>query len=121
MPTTARNARLTARLAIATSAMTLLLLIAGGLVWSTGSALACPDWPLCYGEFFPPMRGQILFEHGHRLIAASVATLTVVLAVRAFGDRRLRGLALAAAGLVLAQALLGGLTVLLRLPLLVRV
>jgi heme A synthase len=116
-----RKARLTAKLAIATSAMTLLLLVAGGLVWSTGSALACPDWPLCYGEFFPPMRGQVLFEHGHRLIAASVATLTVVLAVRTFSDSRLRPLSLLALGLVLVQALLGGLTVLLRLPLLVRV
>ena len=118
---TARKTRLTARLAIAASAMTLLLLIAGGLVWSTGSALACPDWPLCYGEVFPAMKGQVLFEHGHRLIAAAVATLTPVLAVRTFSDSRLRPLALLALGLVLLQALLGGLTVLLKLPLLVRV
>src|SRR5580692_8875172 len=118
---TAKNARLDARLAIGTSVMTVLLLIAGGLVWSTGSALACPDWPLCYGEVFPAMKGQVLFEHGHRLIAASVAALTTVLAVRTFSDRRLRGLSLLALGLVLAQALLGGLTVLLKLPLLVRV
>jgi heme A synthase len=118
---TARKTRLTARLAIAASAMTLLLLIAGGLVWSTGSALACPDWPLCYGEVFPAMKGQVLFEHGHRLIAAAVAPLTTVLAVRTFSDRRLRPLSLLALVLVLVQALLGGLTVLLKLPLLVRV
>ncbi len=121
MPQRSPKTRLTAKLAIATSAMTLLLLVAGGLVWSTGSALACPDWPLCYGEFFPAMRGQVLFEHGHRLIAASVASLTVVLAVRTFSDVRLRSLSLLALGLVLGQALLGGLTVLLKLPLLVRV
>ena len=118
---TAKSARLDARLAIGTSVLTLVLLIAGGLVWSTGSALACPDWPLCYGEVFPVMKGQVLFEHGHRLIAAAVATSTVVLAVRTFADRRLRWLSLAATGLVLLQAVLGGLTVLLKLPLLVRV
>ena len=115
------KARLTAQLAVATSAMTLLLVIAGGVVWSTGSALACPDWPLCYGEVFPAMKGQVLFEHGHRLIAAAVASMTCVLAVRTFSDRRLRPLSLLALGLVLVQALLGGLTVLLKLPLLVRV
>jgi len=115
------KSRLTAQIAVATSAMTLLLVIAGGVVWSTGSALACPDWPLCYGEVFPAMNGQVLFEHGHRLIAAAVAALTCVLAVRTFSDRALRPLSLLAFGLVLVQALLGGLTVLLKLPLLVRV
>lgn len=102
-------------------AITFLLVILGGIVWSTGSALACPDWPLCYGQFFPRMEGQILLEHGHRLVAATVATLTVVLAYRCFGDRRLRALGLSAAALVLVQAILGGMTVLLKLPLLVRV
>lgn len=115
------KSRLTAQIAVATSTMTLLLVIAGGVVWSTGSALACPDWPLCYGEVFPAMKGQVLFEHGHRLIAAAVAALTCVLAVRTFSDRALRPLSLLALGLVLVQALLGGLTVLLKLPLLVRV
>ena len=47
---------------------TLVLLAAGALVTGTGSSLAIPDWPLAYGQFFPPMVGGILYEHGHRLI-----------------------------------------------------
>ena len=98
---------------------TFLLIIAGGLVTSTGSGLAVPDWPLSYGQFFPPMVGGILFEHGHRMIAGTVAILTITLAVwlwrtPSLGHRRWLGIA--AVGVVLAQALLGGLTVLLRLP-----
>jgi len=55
------------------------LLTAGGLVTSTGSGLAVPDWPLSFGRFFPPMVGGVLFEHGHRLIAATVGLLIVIL------------------------------------------
>jgi heme A synthase len=109
------------RLAIVVSAATFLLLILGGIVWSTGSALACPDWPLCYGQVFPKMEGGILFEHSHRLLAGTVALLTVALAVKLWPDTRFRALGIAAVALVLLQALLGGLTVLLQLPLLVRV
>jgi heme A synthase len=109
------------RLALVLSGATFLLLILGGIVWATGSALACPDWPLCYGEFFPKMEGGVLFEHSHRLLAGAVALLTVALAVKLWPDRRLRVLGIVAVALVLVQALLGGLTVLLRLPVLVRV
>jgi cytochrome c oxidase assembly protein subunit 15 len=107
------------RNALFLSGATVLLLAAGGLVTSTGSGLAVPDWPLSFGRVFPPMQGGVLFEHGHRLIAASIGVLTVVLALwfarsepRAW-VRRLAWMALAA---VVAQGLLGGLTVLLRLP-----
>ncbi len=43
----------TYRLAWVTLGATFGLVIAGGLVHSTGSALACPDWPLCYGSALP--------------------------------------------------------------------
>lgn len=107
------------RLACFTAVATLLLIIAGGLVTSTGSGLAVPDWPLSYGRFFPPMVGGILYEHGHRMIAGTVAVLTALLAVwlwRAPALGRRRWLGSIAVGAVLAQALLGGATVLLRLP-----
>ena len=63
----------------------------------------------------------MLFEHSHRLLAGTVALLTIGLAVSLWPDRRLRTLGIVAVVLVLLQALLGGLTVILRLPLLVRV
>lgn len=100
-------------------AATLVLIVAGGLVTSTGSGLAVPDWPLSYGMLFPPMVGGILYEHGHRMIAGTVAILTAVLALwlrlrepRRW-VRRLGALALLA---VILQAVLGGLTVIFLLP-----
>src|SRR5947208_12682052 len=78
--------RSTRRFAAATAVATFLLLLVGGLVNPTGSSLACPDWPLCYGSPFPPMVGGILYEHSHRLLATGVGLLTVVLAVLLFRD-----------------------------------
>src|SRR5687768_666257 len=108
------------RFAIATTCMCFVLLIAGGVVHATASGLACPDWPLCNGEAFPRMVGGVLIEHGHRLIALTVALLTVALAGIVWRRRRddapVRAAALGAAVLVVIQALLGAATVLLRLP-----
>ncbi len=103
----------------AVAASTWLLLIAGGLVTSTDSGLAVPDWPLSYGTLFPPMVGGIRYEHGHRLIAATIGLLILVLAVwvwRAEPRRWVRRLAVAALGGVVLQGVLGGLTVLWLLP-----
>jgi cytochrome c oxidase assembly protein subunit 15 len=100
-------------------AATVVLLIAGALVTSTGSSLAVPDWPLAYGRLFPPMVGGILYEHGHRMIAAMVGLLTVILALatwRLEPRRWVRVLAWSALGLVVFQGMLGGITVLLLLP-----
>src|SRR5690349_980570 len=69
------------RLAVVTAGTTFDLLFVGGLVTSTGSALAEPDWPLSFGQVFPPMVGGVLFEHGHRLVAALVGCLTLALAL----------------------------------------
>ena len=108
------------RFAILTAAATFVLIFAGGLVTSTGSALAVPDWPLSFGKFFPKMQGGVLYEHGHRMIAGTVAIMMLVLMVwTLMRERRgwVRYTAIAAAGLVIVQAVLGGLTVLLLLPL----
>ena len=96
-----------------------LLLIAGALVTSTQSGLAVPDWPLSYGKVMPPMVGGILFEHGHRLVAAAVSTLVgLEMAMLFFLESRktVRLLGVIAFVAILAQALLGGLTVLFLLP-----
>lgn len=98
---------------------TFFLLVAGALVTSNDAGLAVPDWPLSYGSLLPPMTGGILYEHGHRLIAGFVSLLTLVLALwtwRREPRRWVRRLALGAFGLILVQALLGGITVLFYLP-----
>jgi cytochrome c oxidase assembly protein subunit 15 len=107
------------RLAWLLCSATVVLLAAGALVTSTGSSLAVPDWPLAYGQLFPPMVGGILYEHGHRLIAALVGLLTIATAGWiwwAEPRRWVRWLAVAALGAVVVQGLLGGITVLLLLP-----
>ncbi|TMD03130.1 MAG: heme A synthase, partial [Chloroflexi bacterium] len=107
------------RLAVLLACATVVLLAAGGLVTSTGSGLAVPDWPLSFGRFFPRMVGGVLYEHGHRIAAAAVGAFTLILAgwfLLREGRRWVRMLALFAAGAIVAQGLLGGLTVLLRLP-----
>jgi protoheme IX farnesyltransferase len=107
------------RYAWVTAVATFVLVIAGGLVTSTDSGLAVPDWPLSYGMWFPPMVGGIAYEHGHRMIAGVVGLMILGLAVwlwRAEPRAWLRRLGAAASAAVLAQALLGGLTVLWLLP-----
>ncbi len=107
------------RLAALTAGATWFLLIAGALVTSTGSGLSVPDWPLSYGQWMPPMIGGVFYEHGHRMVAGTVALLTCIMAaVLAQTEPRawVRVLAFGAVGLVVLQAVLGGLTVLLRLP-----
>ncbi|HQR68576.1 MAG TPA: COX15/CtaA family protein, partial [Thermoanaerobaculia bacterium] len=111
-----RIVRWTAR---AVAAAVFLLLVAGALVTSTESGLAVPDWPLAYGRLMPPMVGGILYEHGHRMVAALVSFFVGLEAgVLLWGERRrpVRRLGLLAFGAILTQALLGGLTVLLLLP-----
>lgn len=102
------------------AACVFLLLIAGALVTSTQSGLAVPDWPLSYGKVMPPMVGGILYEHGHRLVAAAVSTLVgLELGALLFllkGRRTVKILAAVAFAAILLQALLGGLTVLFLLP-----
>jgi heme a synthase len=98
---------------------TLLLVIAGGLVTSRDAGLSVPDWPLSYGKLMPPMEGGILYEHGHRMVATTVGLFTIVSMVWIFRkDRRgwLRWLGVIALLAVIAQGVLGGLTVLYLLP-----
>lgn len=103
----------------ATAASAFFLLFAGGMVTSTGSGLAVPDWPLSFGGMNPPMIGGIFYEHGHRLIAGFVSLMTLgclLLSRRSGVPSAARSAANLAAGGILIQASLGGLTVLLKLP-----
>jgi cytochrome c oxidase assembly protein subunit 15 len=103
---------------------TVILILAGSLVTSHDAGLSVPDWPTTYGWnmfTFPPSMwvANILYEHGHRLIASTVGFLTIVMAVWlwvAEPRRWLRWFGVAALGSVVAQGVLGGLTVLFFLP-----
>lgn len=104
--------------AVSTAVLTWLLLLLGGIVHGTGSSLACPDWPTCYGTFFPEMKGGIFFEHSHRVVAATVGLFTIILALAFWRKKipRLTRLAFFAVSLVILQGVLGGITVIYRLP-----
>jgi cytochrome c oxidase assembly protein subunit 15 len=105
-------------------ACTVLLILAGSLVTSNDAGLSVPDWPTSYGWnmfTFPPSMwvANILYEHGHRLIASTVGFLTIIMAVWLWiANPRswIRWLGVAALGTVVAQGVLGGLTVLFFLP-----
>jgi cytochrome c oxidase assembly protein subunit 15 len=107
------------RFAVATAVATLGLIVAGGLVTSTESGLSVPDWPLSYGRLMPPMVGGVFYEHGHRMVATTVGISTVILAVwlaRREPRRWVRRLGYLAVATVVAQGVLGGLTVIFLLP-----
>jgi len=112
------------RFAVVCVVATFALIFVGGLVTSTGSALAVPDWPLAYGHLIPKLEGGVRFEYGHRVVAGIVVILTTILAIWSWyaePRRWVRNVAFAALGLVVVQAILGGITVLLLLPLAIAV
>jgi cytochrome c oxidase assembly protein subunit 15 len=104
----------------ASLASQILIVVTGGLVRLTGSGLGCPTWPKCTDESFvsvPEMGIHGLIEFGNRLLTfvlVIIAGLTFIVIRRT--SRSLRyGLTWPAVLLVLgivAQALLGGVTVL---------
>jgi heme a synthase len=108
---------------------TFLLLLAGGLVTSHCAGLSVPDWPTTYGWSmftfpFSKWVGGIVYEHGHRLIASTVGFLTIGLAAWIWlAERRrwMKRLAILALAAVVTQGVLGGVTVLMKLPLAVSV
>src|SRR5208337_2892756 len=108
------------RYAILVTLATFLLVIAGALVTSNDAGLSVPDWPTSFGSFrMPRMVGGIMYEHGHRMIAGTVGILTILLAIwvwRRDSRRWVRWTGFAAVMAVLAQAILGGITVLWFLP-----
>src|SRR5208282_540443 len=109
------------RLAVVLACWTFLLIVAGALVTSNDAGLSVPDWPTSFGSWYkiPRLVGGVRFEHTHRMIAQVAGLLTIIMAVwtwRVEKRRWMRLLALAALGTVIAQGILGGITVLFYLP-----
>jgi len=108
------------RYAIFVAVCTFLLIIAGALVTSNDAGLSVPDWPTSFGSFrMPRMVGGVKFEHGHRMIAGAVGILTIILALALWikdSRRWVKWIGGAMVLAVLAQAALGGVTVLFHLP-----
>lgn len=106
--------KLAQRLTVAT----LILMAIGSATRVMNAGLACPDWPLCYGQLVPQsqMNLQVFLEWFHRLDASIVGFGTIALAglswwKRAQLPRWTPGLATLALFLVVFQGILGGLTV----------
>ena len=110
------------RLTGATIVSTLSLIVIGGIVRVSDSGLGCGaahsgthGWPLCGGRLVPFLDTNMIIEFSHRVAASVVVVLIagmVLLSLRRLRDHAwlVRG-SIAAALLVLAQAVLGGLTV----------
>ena len=99
---------------------TLGLLFLGSVVHATESSLACPDWPTCYGTMLPEMSGGVFWEHLHRLVAGGLVLLfgaaTWLAWKEAPGRARIVTGAVLGVVLLIVQSILGGVTVLMRLP-----
>jgi cytochrome c oxidase assembly protein subunit 15 len=100
-------------------ALTFGLIVLGALVRAHDAGLACPDWPLCFGEVIPQMNLEVAFEWSHRSVAGAVALWFAALA---WSSRRqpnrpasMDRLLAVAALLLGVQILLGALTVWLKL------
>jgi heme a synthase len=103
--------------AVFTACATFVVITAGALVTSNDAGLSVPDWPTSFGYLIkvPQFVGGIRYEWTHRMLAGSLVTLTLAIAIwTLIAERRrwMRWLAVGAFCTVIAQAVLGGLTVL---------
>jgi len=104
------------KLAVATTTTTFALIGVGALVRATGSGEGCPNWPGCDpGRFLPPLRYHPLIEWSHRTLVGIDTILVAILLVAAIVSyRKTRAIlipSIIAFGLIVAEAILGGIVV----------
>jgi heme o synthase len=108
------------RIAWVTVGFTYFLIALGGTVRVSNSGLSCPDWPLCFGRPYAPPEIHALLEEAHRYTASVVSVLVIALAISALiwvrKERQVLIPALIAPFFLVIQIVLGGLTVLWKLP-----
>lgn len=97
---------------------TLILMAIGSATRVMNAGLACPDWPLCYGQLVPSqqMNLQVFLEWFHRLDASLIGLMAIGLVGlsirwRSVLDRWVPWAAGLVLFLVVFQGVLGGLTV----------
>ncbi len=99
---------------VAMGALTVIVM-SGAAVRLTGSGLGCPTWPRCYGKIYPPLQTHAVIEFSNRMITAPVSIVAILAFALAFRRRPYRRDLVRLSALlplgVLAQAVLGGLTV----------
>lgn len=116
--------KLAHRLALATLCVAYLGVVVGGIVTSTKSGRVDKNWPSFDGELLPSLAAMgdnpgLLVEHGHRLIMGLVGVLALLACIATLKKEKrhqVRKLSCGVFFLWLLPAILGGLTVLLRLP-----
>ncbi|HEY6327835.1 MAG TPA: COX15/CtaA family protein, partial [Blastocatellia bacterium] len=114
-----KDVRSVHRIAILLVCLTVLLLVAGALVTSNEAGDSVPDWPMSFGRWLVGSRqfvGNVRYEYSHRVVAGTVGSVTLLVALVIWGREKLRSslgwLALAALLGVIFQAGLGGVRVL---------
>lgn len=101
-----------------TVAFLFLLLVWGNIVAGLKAGLSCPDWPLCHGKILPPFRWDIYTEFTHRILGAIASVFLIILSYEKFRHYigKSKFIPLLAVVLLLLQITLGGIVVLLELP-----
>lgn len=104
-------------LAVAAAIAAYATVVVGGDVRSSGAGMACGEsWPICSGGVIPDLSNPaVAIEFAHRVIAATTSLLLLVTLILAFlwfrAEWKLTSLSVTSVGLLVAQVLLGALTV----------